>query len=399
MKKIILLLLCAPLFSQAYAQQEEDFGKIALSVIMPDNVENLDASQVSKLQTKITQLVTISGLAASGTDQNFVLYPTFAVYESAVVESGMQDITVMNCEVTLFIKDYENNVIFSTVSKSLKGTGKSKNLAITSAISKMNVNDPDFKAFITTGKARIIEYFNAKCEMIIQNAFTLVKQERFDEAIYNLSLVPEVCEDCYYRCLDTMESIYALKINAECQNKLQEANITWAASQNTDGAEKIVGIIKEINPLADCQPEVEILMKKINDKLRADEKTRWEFEMRQYRDSVAAQRARFEFEIKKHNDEIELEKERERNNVDININNYYIDNKPATNRNNSVRSGSNSNSQRVNQNNSMVSRSSDGRYRRNLKLDQMRKKEYRNVGMAYAQSKPRRLNYNTVSRN
>jgi hypothetical protein len=64
----------------------------------------------------------------------------------------MQNITVVTAELSLFIKQVDNNLLFSTISKSLKGSGSSKELAITNAISKITTNDPDFKTFIETGK-------------------------------------------------------------------------------------------------------------------------------------------------------------------------------------------------------------------------------------------------------
>jgi hypothetical protein len=73
-----------------------------------------------------------------------VIYPKFAIYETNVVEGGMQNITVVSVELSLFIKQVDNNMLFSTISKQLKGSGSSKELAITNAISKIPTNDPDF---------------------------------------------------------------------------------------------------------------------------------------------------------------------------------------------------------------------------------------------------------------
>jgi hypothetical protein len=509
MKNRVLIFVFLTGITGLYAQTDEELGKIALSVVMPEYVEGLDVSQLSRLQTKITQIVTGAGLASSGFDQNFVIYPTFTIYESSVVESGIQDITVLNCEIALIIKDYENNVIFSSVTKSLKGSGKSKSQAITSALSKMNVSDPDFKTFITTGKNRIVDYFNTKCDIIIQNAFALVKQERFDEAIYNLTSVPEICEDCYFRCLDTLDVIYTLKINGECRDYLQDARIIWAASQTSEGAEKVVSLISSINPLADCQKDVDKLIKEIYDKLRSDQKANWQFKMKQYQDSVAAQRARWDFEVKKYFNDSDRYKNG--STVEININTEKVqpekvrpadlqqignnDNKDTNTVNEQVNSQntqrasgakvenvsnqntqrdsgakvenvsnqntqrdsgakvenvSNQNTQRAsgakveNVSNQNTQRASGGKVenvsnqntqrasgakvenvsnqnaqrasgtkvenvsnqlsykerkaRRNQNLDNMRVKEYRNVGMAYAQNKPKRMNYNSVSR-
>jgi len=159
MKKIYFTLIVLVLTFSSFAQTTSVIGKIALSVVMPENVDGLNISQISKLQTKISQIVTISGLGASGYNSNFVIYPKFAIYESNIVEGGMQNINIVTAELSLFIKQVDNNLLFSTVSKPLKGSGRTKELAITNAISKIPTSDPEFKTFIATGKKRIIQYY------------------------------------------------------------------------------------------------------------------------------------------------------------------------------------------------------------------------------------------------
>ena len=60
--------------------------------------------------------------------------------------------------------------------------------------------------------------------------------------------------------------------------------------QNPEGAEKAGGILSTINPMASCQPDVAALIKTIDAKLKADEKARWQFKMKQYADKIAAQK-------------------------------------------------------------------------------------------------------------
>ena len=78
MKKIYFVIILTGLVFSSFAQSTNDLGKIALSVIMPENVDGLDVSQLSKMETKITQIVSSTGLAASGYNNNFVIYPIFA---------------------------------------------------------------------------------------------------------------------------------------------------------------------------------------------------------------------------------------------------------------------------------------------------------------------------------
>ena len=155
MKKLFVLSIL--FLSTLKCLAQDGLGKITLSVVMPDNVEGLNRAQLSKLESKLTQIVSNNGIAASGYNNYFVIYPKFAIYETSVVESGMEDITIINCELSLFIKQVDNNVLFASISKPLKGNGTEKTIAITSAVSKININDNDFSKFIETGKHKIIQ--------------------------------------------------------------------------------------------------------------------------------------------------------------------------------------------------------------------------------------------------
>lgn len=287
MKKILTLLIIFSSTLTTNAQLSSDLGKIALSIVMPDNVEGMNASQLSKLQTKITQIVATTGLAASGYNNNFVIYPKFAIYESSVVESGIQDITIITCELTLFIKQVDNNVIFSTISKPLKGNGKSKNIAITNALSKININESDYKLFIESGKDKIIQYYESKCQDIITKSESLVKMQDYEQALGLLMSVPEEVS-CYNKVQE--KSIQAFKAyqNHNCSRQIQEAKTSLAANNYNATLETL----SQIDPAATCFNESQTLIKIAESKIDAEEKKQWNLRMKVYDDNVALQKQR-----------------------------------------------------------------------------------------------------------
>lgn len=287
MKKILILLFVFKTFFTVYAQSSSDVGKIALSIVMPDNVEGMDVSQLSKLQTKITQIIATSGLAASGYNNNFVIYPKFAIYESSVVESGMQDITIITCELTLFIKQVDNNIVFSTISKPLKGNGKSKNIAITNALSKININDRDYKSFIETGKGKIVQYYESKCQDIITKSESLVKKQDYEQALGLLMSVPEEVS-CYNKVQEKSIEAYKAYQNQKCAVQLQEAK-TQLASNNYSTA---LDVLSEIDPSTPCFKESQVLVNNAAAKVDAEEKKQWDLQMKQYNDSVSLEKHR-----------------------------------------------------------------------------------------------------------
>ena len=290
MKKIIISLAILGFSFLVNAQSSSDVGKIALSVVMPDNIEGMDVSQISKLQTKITQILTVTGLGASGYNNNFVIYPKFSIIETNVVESGMQDITIINCDLTLFIKQVDNNVVFSTINKTIKGNGKSRSLAISNALTKVNTNDADYQQFINTGKNKIIQYYEAMCQGIITKSDGLAKRQDYEQALGLLMTVPEEVS-CYNKIQQKSIEIYKAYQNQRCNVQLQQAKTEIASNNFSSG----LNILSQIDPSTPCYKESQVLINKAAGKVAIEEKRNWELKMKIYNDSVALEKERINY--------------------------------------------------------------------------------------------------------
>ena len=287
MKNILSLIFALLIAASSFSQTDNGVGKIALSIIMPDNVEGLSISNLSKLETKITQILTAKGLAATGYNNNFVIYPKFAIYETSIVESGMQDITISNCELSLFIKQVDNNVIFATISKPLKGNGKDKQISITNAISKININDIEFQSFIDNGKAKIIAYYESKCGDIITKSESLVKMQDYEQALGLLMTVPEEVS-CYSKVQEKSIEAYKAYQSQKCIEQLQQAKTLLASNRYNEA----LNTLSYIDPSTPCFKESQTLMNDAASKVDAEEKKQWDFKMKKYNDNVALEKER-----------------------------------------------------------------------------------------------------------
>ena len=274
-------------FCNIKAQPSSEVGKIALSVILPENVDGLDISQLSKMESKITQIVTSTGLASSGYNNNFVIYPIFAIYETNVIEGGMQNITVVTCDLSIFIKQVDNNVVFSSISKQLKGSGQNKKTALTNAISKISTNDIEFKTFIKNGKDKIIQYYESKCQDIISKSEGLVKMQDYEQALGLLMTVPEEVS-CYNKVQQKSIEAYKAYQKQKCIVQLQEAKIELA-SNNYSSA---LNILSQIDPSTPCFKESLSLVNNAASKIDVEEKKQWDLEMKVYNDDVALEKQR-----------------------------------------------------------------------------------------------------------
>lgn len=288
MKKLILLILIAFQFNGTAQVKLDDFGRIILNTYLPDN-NSIPAEAKKALETKLSQITTNNGMGGSTANPRFIITAVLNVTTKDIVP-GPPQMIAQNIEVTLFVGDAITNTAFSNTIVSVKGVGTNENKSLIDAIKNINPKNKDITAFLEEGKNKIISYYATQCDFIIKDAETLAKQEKYDEAIYKLALVPEVCKECYFKCLDDLTKVYQQKIDADCKLKFNEAKTTWSANQTPKGAEKVGDILSGINPMATCQSEISTFIKNIDVKLKADEKARWQFKMKQYADKIVAQK-------------------------------------------------------------------------------------------------------------
>ena len=355
MKKIITILSLTIVAITSNAQVKlDDFGRIILNTYLPDKIA-LPSEAKNLLITKLNQITSNNGMGGSQANPRFIITANVNVGTKDII-AGPPQMIAQNLDVTLFIGDAVTNTIFSNTTLSLKGVGTNENKAFIEALKTINPKNKEVLAFLEEGKTKIINYYSTNCDFIIKNAQTLVKQEKYDEAIYQLSLVPDICKDCYFKCLDTLASIYQQKIDADCKVKFNEAKVTWTAAQTPNGAEKAGDILSAINPMANCQKDVTGFIKVVDAKLKADEKARWQFKMKQYADKIAMQKEQVRIaEEKGKRDDTYRENQSQRDAI-----------------------------------------SQEKQSSRNFELDKIRVNSYREVAVEQARNQPKTVTYNNI---
>lgn len=355
MKKIIsvLILIVSTISSNAQVKLD-DFGRIVLNTYLPDNIA-IATEAKNLLITKLNQITSNNGMGGSQVNPRFIITANVNVGTKDII-AGPPQMVAQNIDITFFVGDAVTNTIFSNTTLSLKGVGTNESKAFIDALKTINPKNKEVLAFLEEGITKIINYYSTNCDFIIKDAQTLVKQEKYDEAIFQLSLMPDVCQDCYFKCLDTLASIYQQKIDADCKVKFNEAKVTWVAAQNPTGAEKAGDILSTINPMATCQSEISEFVKMIDAKLKADEKARWQFKMKQYADKIAAQKEQVRIaEEKSKRDDVYRENQSQRDVV-----------------------------------------AQEKQSQRNYELDKIRVSAYRDVAVEYAKNQPKTVTYNNI---
>ena len=308
MKKFILLFLIAFQFNGNAQVKLDDFGRIVLNTYLPDN-NSIPAEAKKALETKLSQITTNNGMGGSNANPRFIITAVLNVTSKDIVP-GPPQMIAQNIDVTLFVGDAITNTVFSNTVVSIKGVGTNENKALIDAIKNINPKNKEITDFLEEGKNKIITYYATQCDFIIKDAETLAKQENFDEAIYKLALVPEICKECYFKTSELIGNLFQQKIDTDCKAKLSKAKMLWSGQQNIKQAEEVITVISDINPNAACYTVAANFTKEINAKIKADEK------------------ARLELALKKYNDKMELEKQQVNAYKEIAV--EYAKNQPKT---------------------------------------------------------------------
>ena len=292
MKKLIIL--AAVIFSNSvFCQTQSDVSRIVLNAAVIDKENKLPEEAKNQLIAKLNQVTTENGVGGNALSARFVIAAKINVLSKDII-AGPPQMIAQNLEVAFFIGDATDNTIFSNTSLSIKGVGTNENKALISAIQNINPKNKQFIDFINSGKNKVIEYYASQCDFIIKKAVTLTSKQEYNEAIYKLMQVPEVCKVCYDKCLDAVQPIFQKKIDREGIQALNEAKNKWNSSPNTKGAEEASVLLNKIEPSSSSYKEAISLTENIRKKIEADEKRIWEFKMKKYTDGVKLEQQRLE---------------------------------------------------------------------------------------------------------
>ncbi len=278
---IVLIGIAMNLNAQNSQGKTDDLGRIALAAIVPDQATNIPAESRQMLVNKMSQIATQNGLGASAANPRFCIVPLVSVMSKEVTPTA-PPMQALNLDVTFYIVDAASQNIFSQTSISVKGVGQTDEKAYIQALKNINVRAGQFKGFIEKGKEKIIEYYNSQCDVVLKGAQALAGQRKYEEALFVLLSVPDVCRECFDKSMDLSIEIYKQYANYKCTEYLAGAKAAWA-NMNADKAAEFLG---KITPDMECYADAVRLTDEITQKMLADGANVWNFKMKQYDDSV-----------------------------------------------------------------------------------------------------------------
>lgn len=287
MKKILLSFFIGLGFL-AFSQSQADLGKIQLAIAFTENQQNsIDENILQKIEGKLTQLLANNGLVSTGYNNGLLLQPNLIITGNDVVEGGMQNINVMRITLQLLIKQDQTNVVFFSLSKDLKGTGRTRDLAINNAVNSLSANDAALVNFLEKGKEKLQNYYETNCTKILNEAGNLSKSGKYEESLALIMSVPETAS-CYKTAQNKSLEVYKSYQKKICTQNIQQANMQIASKDYSAAFQAL----SEIDTESPCAAQSNALIKSIDAKITAEEKKQWDLQVKIYNDAVSLEKQR-----------------------------------------------------------------------------------------------------------
>jgi len=242
MIRYFLITSIVTFFITSALAQSNSSDKIRLSLITPQNIDNLDEGQLSRLNSKLSDIVSQTGFSGDGeVSSKFVIYPKVLVNDIQTVETGLYKIYSASLDFTLVIMQWETKTIFQSTTFSQRGEGNSGREAIDRAIRSISVNNDNLSNFFTNSKKKIINYYETNCSDLMAEAASNVAKKQYEAAFSIYFTIPREVS-CFAKIQSEIVSTYKKYQNTKCREMLQEAK-SKSASGDFSAALNLLGTI------------------------------------------------------------------------------------------------------------------------------------------------------------
>jgi hypothetical protein len=282
----LTLFLC----SIGFGQTENLSNKMTFALVMPDEVSGgLSNTHLQRLHDKFVDALTENGIVSLNVQNNLVLYPIIKLYNEQTVNPGLQNLTVIEAEISLYVKQLDSKAIFASVTKKLKGSGRDRDLALNNLVSNAKFDDEKTKAFLEKAKQKAVAYYNQRCSSIIAQADQMMKMNQAREAMVSLLSIPSEI-DCFKQAQTKAVEAFTMYQNQNCNQMLLEAKAKIANRQFEQGLQ----LIGTIDPSSTCKSEALQVIQQASGQVEEDNKRKWDLLNKIFTDSAEIEKHRLE---------------------------------------------------------------------------------------------------------
>lgn len=255
--------------------------EMPLRVELDEAFTAVPSSTTKYLENALTRVATENGLSTSSYTTPFVLSLHADILDQSVLPGPPMQ-TIYNLGVTLYIVDTAGKKKFATTYLELNGVGQGETKAYMDAFRRINAQNQKVRAFIATGKQKMMAYYDSQYPQIIEEARRLCAMQEYEEAIAMLVGVP-MCSAGGEACMKEGVKVYKTIRDRYNLSLLNKARAIWATMPTQDGALLVAPIIAQIDPEASCYGDTQKFLSEIKGQVRSD----IDFEVREkYHDQI-----------------------------------------------------------------------------------------------------------------
>lgn len=273
-KLLVIALCCLSLSSLAQSG-------IYISPLVDET--GLDSGHVSYLESKLQSVISTNGYSDFDGITRFVL-ATKVIETHKDITPTTPSRTSVELEVYLKAGDIVDNKVYGGTTLTLRGIGKSEQSAYTDAFKKIKPGNVEIQTLLNSFKDFVTDYYTHHCDEIICKAQSTAQLGNYDEALFQLVSVPNVCQSCSDDCSAQATTIYQQKIDAEGEHLLRQATLKWQTSKDKATAIAVADLLLHIAPRSSAYPKSQQLQGEIEQKLDSDALKEWQMKMKEYED-------------------------------------------------------------------------------------------------------------------
>ena len=275
-----VLLLSA---TNTYAQECD----MPVSIRLDEDFSNIPTAACNTLYRSLSRIAMENGLVTEAPTTPFVLTVHCDVLDKSNLP-GPPAQTVYNLGITFYMADTYAQKKFSTAYITLNGVGSGETKSYINAFSYISANNKEIKSLISSGKKKMMDYYDKQYPDIIKEAKRLESLQNYEEALAMVLSVP-LCSKGGEEVTKYGLQLYTKHLDRLNLYLLNQAKALWTAGQDQDTASDVCGMLAQIDPDAACYGDAAKLMAEIKSQVRSD----IDFEMRQkYNDEVQTERER-----------------------------------------------------------------------------------------------------------
>ena len=285
MKQYVFFFFFSLLGISAFSQECD----MPLRVIIPDQVEALDATSESLIKNKLRHIAVQNGIGGGMDASPFAITARVDVINKEIV-SGSPTKYIYVLDVNLFIVDTHDRKIYSSASVEVRCAGNSQTKAYVSGIKQLSPSNAEVQACIEKGKQKMLDYYNRNYPNIIKKAKVQASLRKYEDALFYLMSVPECCTG-YDAAMAEVKNVYKQYVDRQCVENLAQAQAAWMSGFTRENAAVAGVFLSEIYPDAACYEDAQELVREIKKHMGKE----WDFELKRWDDSVSIELQRMKY--------------------------------------------------------------------------------------------------------